>query len=181
VEPQVAIYSCGVGNSYGFPDPQTLTNLAAVGATVYGTDVNGTVIVTTDGSTYQVKTSRGQPRTPSGTTTSTTQGNPPPVTSTTLGGVPLTVESLTSPISRGSTASLTIKTAPGAQCTITVLYKSGPSSSAGLGPQTAGADAMVTWSWKVSSSTTPGTWSITVTAESGGGSNSLTISFQVTS
>ena len=60
VKPQVAIYCCGVGNSYGHPHAETLTALADVGAKVYGTDVNGTVVVTSDGTTYQVDPRKGR-------------------------------------------------------------------------------------------------------------------------
>jgi beta-lactamase superfamily II metal-dependent hydrolase len=58
VDPEVAIYFAEVGNIHGFPHQVTLDNLAAVGAKVYGTDVNGTITVTTDGKTYTVTTER---------------------------------------------------------------------------------------------------------------------------
>jgi len=48
----------GVGNSYGHPHTETITALNAIGARIYGTDVNGTIIVTTDGQTYLVNTER---------------------------------------------------------------------------------------------------------------------------
>lgn len=54
VAPQVAVYSAGSRNSYGHPHSGPLSNLEAVGATVYGTDIDGTVIVATDGQTFQV-------------------------------------------------------------------------------------------------------------------------------
>ena len=182
VKPQVAIYSCGLGNSYGHPHAETLANLAAVGAKVYGTDVNGTIVVTSDGNTYQVTATKGQPRAPPSSTTTTTAPTTTSTTSTTVpSSLAINVVSLTSPISRGATATLAIKTTPGAQCTITVNYKSGPSSASGLGPKTAGLDGTVTWSWKVGSSTTPGTWSIVVTASAGGKTVTKTTPFQVTS
>jgi beta-lactamase superfamily II metal-dependent hydrolase len=52
--PEVAIYSAGADNSYGHPHQETLAALARIGAKVYGTDVNGTVIITTDGETRAV-------------------------------------------------------------------------------------------------------------------------------
>ena len=170
VEPQVAIYSSGVGNSYDHPHQETLAALADVGAQVYGTDQNGTVVVTSDGTGYQVETEEGQPRAP------------PEVTPTSLvpaGSLAIEVVSLTSPIGRGSTAELTVKTAPGALCTITVYYKSGPSEAQGLGDQTAGSSGTVTWRWKVGSRTTPGVWGIVVTAAAGGEEESIDIPFEV--
>jgi len=184
VHPQVAVYSCGLGNSFGHPAAVTLADLADVGATVYGTDVNGTVVVTSDGSTYQVQCEKGGPRGPpsAGETESTTGTSTPAPTLTTQvfsGPLSLSAVSLTSPTARGSLASLTIQTAPGAPCTITVIYKSGPSSASGLGPQTADDDGNVTWQWKVGSGTTPGTWKITVTATTGGKTKTINIPFVV--
>jgi competence protein ComEC len=58
VQPEVAIYCAGVGNRYGHPHDETLAALAAVGAQILGTDVHGTVVVTTDGETYQMTVER---------------------------------------------------------------------------------------------------------------------------
>ena len=64
IKPAVAIYTAGVGNTFGHPKAITLTDLAAVGAQIYGTDLNGTVLVSTDGQTYQVMPAKGGPRLP---------------------------------------------------------------------------------------------------------------------
>ena len=53
VRPQLAIYSARSGNAYGHPHVQTLNNLLTVGAVIYGTDADGTVIVETDGESYR--------------------------------------------------------------------------------------------------------------------------------
>jgi competence protein ComEC len=60
VHPQIAVYSAGSGNAYGHPHASPLSNVSAVGATVFGTDVDGTVIITTDGESYRVTTSSDQ-------------------------------------------------------------------------------------------------------------------------
>ncbi len=49
VKPEIAVYMAGVGNSYGHPHQITLDNLIAIEATIYGTDVNGTIRISTDG------------------------------------------------------------------------------------------------------------------------------------
>jgi competence protein ComEC len=54
VMPHIAVISVGANNSYGHPAPQALTRLAAVNATVYRTDTQGTIIVTTNGQTVDV-------------------------------------------------------------------------------------------------------------------------------
>ena len=96
---------------------------------------------------------------------------PTPI-SATGGSISVRITSLTSPVSRGSFASLGARTKAGAACTITVEYKSGPSSAAGLGPKTASGTGSVSWTWKVGSRTTVGSWPVTVTCRSGGQSSS---------
>ena len=48
VSPEVAVISCGEGNSYGHPHADTLAILNEVGADIYRTDEQGTVQVTAD-------------------------------------------------------------------------------------------------------------------------------------
>ncbi|MBT2570680.1 MBL fold metallo-hydrolase [Planococcus sp. ISL-110] len=56
VAPEVAIYSAGADNSYGHPHAEVIAAAENAGAEVYGTDVNGTILVETDGKSYSVKT-----------------------------------------------------------------------------------------------------------------------------
>lgn len=58
---EVAVYSAGTGNTYGHPHPETIANLTAAGAKIYGTDVNGTITVKTDGHSYSVISSKAEP------------------------------------------------------------------------------------------------------------------------
>jgi len=58
VAPPDAVISVGADNTYGHPSQQTLDRLAAVGANVYRTDQDGTVVLTSDCNTYSVTTSR---------------------------------------------------------------------------------------------------------------------------
>src|SRR3989454_669618 len=87
--------------------------------------------------------------------------------------------SLSSPVSPGNPASITIKTVASARCQITVQYLSGPSKAKGLVPQTADSEGQVTWTWLVGSRTTPGTWPIIVTCLSGKSQGRLQTSFIV--
>ncbi|MBR3994893.1 MAG: MBL fold metallo-hydrolase [Clostridia bacterium] len=48
VSPEVAVISCGQGNSYGHPHADTLAILNEVGAKIYRTDEQGTIVVTAD-------------------------------------------------------------------------------------------------------------------------------------
>jgi len=91
----------------------------------------------------------------------------------------LEIVSVTSPIGKGNTATLRAKTIPGADCTITVYYKSGPSSASGLYSKKADSGGSVSWSWKVGTRTTSGSWRIVVTASLDGDTVSQTTNFTV--
>jgi beta-lactamase superfamily II metal-dependent hydrolase len=56
--PEVAVYMTGVGNRYGHPHQETIAALAQIGAKVYGTEMNGTIDISTDGNTFTVHTER---------------------------------------------------------------------------------------------------------------------------
>jgi competence protein ComEC len=67
--PKDAVISVGAGNTYGHPTQETLNRLAAHGVMVYRTDLNGTVVLASDCSTYSISTVGPPPAVP-----------PPPVT-----------------------------------------------------------------------------------------------------
>lgn len=60
VRPQIAVYSAGRGNGYGHPHAQTIAQLQAVGAQIYGTDQHGTVVISIDGASLQIFPERGE-------------------------------------------------------------------------------------------------------------------------
>ena len=174
VQPEVAVYSAGKGNSYGHPNPDTLARLSDAGAQVFGTDVNGTIIFEIDETGYSIQTTK------EGLAVPIADPNTIPDSQADLQEeISISVVSLNSPISAGNNAKLTIQTVPGAVCSITVYYKSGPSSAAGLGSQTADASGQATWSWKVGSRTTPGMWEIVVQSNLNNKSASISIPFEV--
>lgn len=55
VDPELAIWSAGLDNTYGHPSPETLAKLKRLGVRVLGTIDEGTIVVSTDGKTYQVE------------------------------------------------------------------------------------------------------------------------------
>jgi competence protein ComEC len=58
VMPASSIIEVGSGNDYGHPTQQTLSALQSISSRVYRTDLDGTVVVSTDGQTYSVSTSK---------------------------------------------------------------------------------------------------------------------------
>jgi len=83
----------------------------------------------------------------------------PPAEETSYG---ITVTQLTSPISRGSNATISINTAPNTYCSIIVYYKSGASKAQGLDPKNSDGNGNCSWTWKVGTRTTPGDWRIVI-------------------
>jgi hypothetical protein len=74
---------------------------------------------------------------------------------------------ITSPVSAGSYARLTVAVSPARTCSITVYYKSGPSHAQGLSSKRP-IGGRVSWTWKVGTRTTPGRWPIVVSCGSAG-------------
>jgi len=72
---------------------------------------------------------------------------------------PITVVSFTSVVSRNDYATLKVNVRPRARCTIKVVYSTGASSAAGLRAKIGG---LITWRWKVGSTTKLGRWPVIV-------------------
>ena len=58
LQPRIAVISVGADNNYGHPAPATLERLRSHGATVYRTDLDGSVEISTDGRDLIVGTER---------------------------------------------------------------------------------------------------------------------------
>lgn len=77
--PETSIYMAETGNSYGHPHQETIQALTNIGVNIYGTDVCGTIIVTTDGQSYKIKTAKQGP-TDTDNTKSETEATSTPTT-----------------------------------------------------------------------------------------------------
>ena len=58
VKPEYAIISCGVDNKYGHPHKEALDVLEHYNAEVHRTDLEGTIIVNTDGEKITIKSEK---------------------------------------------------------------------------------------------------------------------------
>lgn len=61
VTPEVAVISVGENNTYRHPHPDAVERLEGIGAVVYRTDRHGNVVVTSDGTTYSIRTEKTAP------------------------------------------------------------------------------------------------------------------------
>lgn len=91
----------------------------------------------------------------------------------------VSVQSVTSPASPGTEATITAQTSPNSDCTIIVKYESGPSHAQGLYEQNADNNGSISWTWFVGTRTTPGTWPIDINCSLNGQSGSANTSFVV--
>lgn len=57
-KPEVAVYMAEIGNTYGHPHTESIAALQSIGATIYGTDTRGTIVINTDGTSYIIETDK---------------------------------------------------------------------------------------------------------------------------
>jgi competence protein ComEC len=58
--PDIAIISCGRGNTFGHPAPGVLARLESIGARIYRTDLDGQITIDTDGKIVSLQTFTGR-------------------------------------------------------------------------------------------------------------------------
>lgn len=83
-------------------------------------------------------------------------------------------EKVSESVRRGAQASVTARTAKGADCEIKVTYESGSLDSPGLDPKTAAAKGGVLWRWAVPRRVKPGPATVTVTCSNEQGEGKAT-------
>jgi hypothetical protein len=77
----------------------------------------------------------------------------------------IATQMLTSPVKAGDNASITIKTNPVADCTISVAYNNVPAHDSGLAAKPADEFGIASWAWTVAAGTPPGKWPVEVTCK----------------
>ena len=160
VSPEYAIIMVGEGNSYNHPYQSIIDRYQSVGAKVLRTDLDGNIVCDSDGKEVSCS---GDKDSSSNSSSSAAASN-------------INLVSLTSPISRGSDVTVSIKGLPNTTYDIDVMYSSGASKASGLEDKTSDSEGDVSWTFKVSSNVKPGTYEVKITD----GENSTSYSLEVT-
>ncbi len=163
----------------------TVTGTELVTTTEVETTVENETTTEKETTTEAVTTTDDETTTEEETTTQEETTVPPETTSPpdTAGDPDLTPEgtvvlvSLTDVVSRGNTATLSIRGKPGTEYVIEVFYATTVSTAKGLEPKVADGDGLVTWTWRVGSRTKPGTHRIVIKEN---GNTCLILSFTTT-
>ena len=159
VSPEYAIIMVGEGNSYNHPYQSIIDRYQSVGAKVLRTDLDGNIVCDSDGVDV---TCSGDKDSSNDTSNNSTTSN-------------ISLVSLTSPVSRGSDATVSMKGLPNTTCDIDVIYSSGESKASGLEDKTSDSNGNVSWTFKVSSNVKPGTYEVKITDGSSNASYSLEV------
>ena len=146
VSPEYAIIMVGEGNSYNHPYQSIIDRYENVGAKVLRTDLDGNIVCDSDGVDV---TCKGDKDSSSNSSSSAAASN-------------INLVSLTSPISRGSDVTVSIKGLPNTTYDIDVIYSSGESKASGLEDKTSDSEGNVSWTFKVSSNVKPGTYEVKI-------------------
>lgn len=159
VSPEYAVIMVGEGNSYDHPYQSIIDRYENVGAKVLRTDLDGNIVCDSDGVDV---TCKGDKDSSSNSSSNAAASN-------------INLVSLTSPISRGSDVTVSIKGLPNTTYDIDVIYSSGESKASGLEDKTSDSEGNVSWTFKVSSNVKPGTYEVKITDGSSNASYSLEV------
>ena len=160
VSPEYAIIMVGEGNSYNHPYQSIINRYENVGAKVLRTDLDGNIVCDSDGSTVTCNGDKDSSSDSSNSNNSTSNIN---------------LVGLTSPISRGSDVTVSIKGLPNTTYDIDVMYSSGESKASGLEDKTSDSEGNVSWTFKVSSNVKPGTYEVKISDGKDSASYSLEV------
>ncbi|HEY8636691.1 MAG TPA: DUF4236 domain-containing protein [Candidatus Limnocylindrales bacterium] len=160
-------------------DPAPTSPPAALGLAGQASPFNSTLAPAPTALASPSTTSAPATKKPTVTPKPTSKPRPKPTPMPTTSKLAVKVTALTASVPRNSTAMVSIKTSAGARCSIVVKYESGPSTAAGLVDKTANSTGAISWSWKVGSRTTRGTWPISISCQLGSRSGSVDTSFTV--
>lgn len=161
VSPEYAIIMVGEGNSYNHPYQSIIDRYLSVGANVLRTDLDGNIVCDSDGVDVSCKGDKGSSNNSSSSNSTTTSN--------------INLLSLTTPVSRGSNATVSIKGLPNTTYDIDVIYSSGASKASGLEDKTSDSEGNVSWTFKVSSNVKPGTYDVKITDGKDSASYSLEV------
>ena len=165
VRPEYAIIMVGEDNSYDHPCQSIINRYESVAAKVLRTDLNGNIICNSDGENVTCKGDKDfSNESVANKENKTTSSN-------------ISLVNLTTPVSKGSQATIKIKGLPNTTYDITVMYSSGESQASGLEDKISDNEGNVSWTFKVSNNIKPGTYNIIISDNK----ESITYNLEVTS
>ncbi len=144
VSPEYAIIMVGEDNPYNHPYQSIIDRYETMGSKVLRTDLDGNIICDSDGAKVSCS------------------GDKSSSNDNTYNNSTISLVSLTSPVSRGSNVTVSIKGNPNTTYDIDVIYSSGVSKATGLEDKTSDSDGNVSWTFKVSSNVKPGTYEVKI-------------------
>ena len=158
VNPSYAIIMVGESNSYNHPYQSIIDRYQSIGSKVLRTDLDGNISCDSDGNKVNCN----------GDKESNSNSNKPSTSN-------ISLVNLTSPVSKGNNATISIKGIPNTLYDIDVMYSSGESKASGLEDKTSDSEGNVSWNFKVSSNVKIGVYDVIISD----GDNSVTYSLEV--
>lgn len=156
-----AITQCGKNNSGISSDPSSETSSETLSSQSYSQYI------------FQDSTTAAATTTTSISSAETTSVKQEATSATQQSNIKLI--SITSPVSLGSKATVTIQGQPNTKYSIAVHYSSGDSTAAGLEDKTSDSSGKVSWTWKIGPKTKTGTFNIDITGADQTFSTEITI------
>lgn len=173
VHPKYAIISVGKENKY-HPNKDVLECWKAVGAEIYRTDEDGTVIIESDGNLLAISSKNGKnnntkiEKIENEESKVNFQEEFETVNSKSHSSInqekknEITLINFTEVRKKGQNATIKIKGMPNTQYTISLFYTNKKSSAKGLEKKESDENGIVSWTWRIGTRTTPGDYQILI-------------------
>jgi len=178
VRPQYAVISVGKDNKYHHPNSEILDRWKSVGAEIYRTDEDGTIIAESNGETLTISSVNGKnnkikfQESKSEIMNNNFQETPLKKQEETVvlqEGVDapssknkITLVNFTDTRKKGQDASIHVKGIPNTKYDISVIYSSGKSTAKGLEEKTSDENGDVSWSWRIGTKTKSGEYPVII-------------------
>ncbi len=162
VKPKVAIISVGEDNKYDHPVLEIVERWEEIGAYIFATKDDGTIIAKSDGKNLEVMATASSKKYTSSGLTGDLSNNESSSNNSLEESLELI--SLNTSVKAGESVNIKVKGSPHTLYDISVIYSSGPSNSKDLYAKESDAVGNVSWSFKVGNNTKPGSYEIIISS-----------------